>query len=105
METSITSKTVSQQTISGDPGNIEVANDTSPKLTQSKGQMEIEQTRKTLMNVQEIYFKYLSSQKMAQTKFSVRQRAVTGGKVLVPIQPMSQSTTQPSTQTPLTEKE
>ena len=36
METSITSEMVSQQTICGDPENIEVANDTKPKLTQSK---------------------------------------------------------------------
>ena len=36
METSITSEVVSQQTICGDPENIEIANDTEPKLTQSK---------------------------------------------------------------------
>ena len=48
---------VSQQTICGNPENIEVANDIEPKLTQSKGQMEIEQTRKNLMNAQESYFK------------------------------------------------
>ena len=81
METSITSEMVSQQTICGDPENIEVANDTEPKLTQSKGQMKIEQTRKNLMNAWEIDFKYLSSQKMAHTKSSVR-RAESGGKVL-----------------------
>ena len=63
METSITIEMVSQQTICGNPENIEVDNDTEPKLTQSKGQMEIEQTRIYLMNAQEIYFKYLSSQK------------------------------------------
>ena len=36
METSITSKTISQQTICGDLNNIEIANDTEPKLTQSR---------------------------------------------------------------------
>ena len=30
---------ISQQTIWGDPENIEIANDTEPKLTQSKEQM------------------------------------------------------------------
>ena len=104
METSITSEMVSQQTICGNPENIEVANDIELKLTQSKRQMEIEQTRKNLMNAWEIYFKYLSSQKMACTKSSVRRRAVTGGKVLGLTQPLAQPATQPSTQTPPSEK-
>ena len=47
--------------------NIEIANDTEPKLTQSKEQMKIEQTRKNLMQTWEVYFKYLSSQRMAHT--------------------------------------
>ena len=36
METSITSETISQQTICGDLNIIEIANDTEPKLTQSR---------------------------------------------------------------------
>ena len=56
---------VSQQTICGNLENIEIANDTEPKLTQSKEQMEIKQTRKNLIQAQEVYFKSLSSQKMA----------------------------------------
>ena len=46
MEISITSEMISQQTICGDPENIEIANDTSPKLNQSKDQIKIEQTKK-----------------------------------------------------------
>ena len=65
METSNTSETISQQTTCGESENIEIANDTGPKLNQSKDQTEIEQTRKILMQAQEAYFKYLSSQRMA----------------------------------------
>ena len=78
METSITSEPISQQTICGDPGNIEIANDTEPKLTESKDLMKIVQTRKHLMQVQKVYFKYFSSQKMAHTKSTVKRRAGTG---------------------------
>ena len=48
METSITSETVSQQTICGDPEslNLEI---TEPKLAQSKEKMETEQTKSNLM--------------------------------------------------------
>ena len=50
METSITSKTVSQQTICGDTEslNIEIANDMESNLTQSTEKMEIEQTKDNL---------------------------------------------------------
>ena len=65
METSITSETIPQQTICGDSENIEIVNDMEPKLTQSKDQMEIEQTRKNLLQALKVYFKYFSSQKMA----------------------------------------
>ena len=82
METSITSEMVSQQTVCGYPGNIEIANDTEPKLIQSKEQMEIEHTRKNLMQTQEVYFKYLSSQRMVHTKSSVRRRVMNGKKNL-----------------------
>ena len=50
METSITSKMVSQQTICGDPEslNIETTHDTECNLTQSKEKMEHEQTKDNL---------------------------------------------------------
>ena len=53
METSITSETISQQTICGDLNNIEIANDTEPKLTQSREQMEIKKTRINVKNARE----------------------------------------------------
>ena len=49
METLITSETISQQTICRESENIELVNNTDPKLNQSKNQTEIEQTRKNLM--------------------------------------------------------
>ena len=107
METSITSEMISQQTICGDPENpnqyctsIEIANDTEPKKTQSKEQMtEIEQTRKNLIQAQKPYFKYLSSQKMAHTKSSMKGRAVKGDKSTPQPQPsyFSTSPSPPST--------
>ena len=54
METSITSEMILQQPICGDPENIEISNDTEPKLTQSKEQMDIEQTRNNLMQAWEV---------------------------------------------------
>ena len=78
METSITSEMISQQTICGDHKNIEIVNNMEPKLTQSKEQMEIEQTRKNLIQAQKVYFKYFLSQKMAQTKLTVKQRVEEG---------------------------
>ena len=72
METSITNETISQQTTCGEPENIEITNDTKPKLTQSKEQTGIDQTRKNLINAWEVNFKYLSSQRMADMKALVR---------------------------------
>ena len=80
-------KQQSQQTICGDPENIEIAKDTEPKLTQSKEQMEIEQTRENLMQAWEGYFKYLSPWRMAHTKSSVRRRVVEGEKSVLQTQP------------------
>ena len=96
METSITSKMVSQPTICGDPEslNLETTNDTEPKLKQSKDQMEIEQTQKNLMKAREVYFKYFSSQRMAHTKSSIQQRVMEDGTVLVPPQSLGQPSTQ-----------
>ena len=89
METSITSETILQQTICGeldkpnkDHEYIEIArqvpqtshNDNQP---QSKEHItEIEQTRKNLIHAREAHFKYLSSPKMAHTKYSSRRKAV-----------------------------
>ena len=97
METSITSKTVSQQTICGDiySLNLEITNDTESKLTQNKGQMEIELTRKNLVKAINVYFKYFPSQRMARTKFSVQRRATEDGKVILPPPSLGQPTDQP----------
>ena len=67
---------VSQQTICADPEslNLEITNDTESKLTQSKDQMEIEQTQKNLLQAREVYFKYFPSHRMACTKSSIWQR-------------------------------
>ena len=106
METSITSETISQQTICRESENIEIANDTDPKLNQSKDQMEIEQTRKNLMQAQEVYFKYFSSQKMAHTKATVRRRVEAGAKI-IPDSQMSMAEagtkTVPNSKTPIGE--
>ena len=82
METSITSETISQQTLCGEPEHlskdhklIEIVNDNESKQAQSKEQMtEIEQIRKNLITAWKVYFNYLLPQKMAHTKHSVRQR-------------------------------
>ena len=84
METSITSKMISQQTICGDSENIEIANDMEPKLTQSKEQTEIMQTRKNVMQAWKVYFKCFSSQKMAHTKSSIKHRAEAGSSGSIP---------------------
>ena len=94
METSITSETISQQPICGESENIEIANDTDPYLNQSKDQMEVEQTRKNLMQTWQVYFKYFSCQKMAHTKATVRRREEVGAKTI----PDSQMVTVPSSQ-------
>ena len=87
METSITSETISQQTICGDLNDIEIEDDTEPKLSQSREQMEIEQTKINLKNAREVYSKYSSSKRMACTKATVRKRAAKGAKAV----PNSQS--------------
>ena len=86
METSITSETKSQQAICGEPENhnqdhefIEISNDNELKQVQRKDHItEIEETRKNVINAREVYFKYLSSKKMAHTKYSARRRAEKG---------------------------
>ena len=56
--------------------------------------MEIEQTQQNLMQAREVYFKYFPSQRMACTKFSVQQRVMEDGKVLVPPPSLGQPSTQ-----------
>ena len=84
METSISSKTVSQWTICGDPESLslEITKNTEPKLA-SKEKMKIEQTKNNPMQAQDTYFKYFPSQKMAHTKATVRKRAMMGIKTLL----------------------
>ena len=85
METSITSETVSQQTICGDPQSLNLET-TEPKLAQSKEKMEIKQTKSNLMQAREVYFKFFPSQRIACTKATVKQRAVIGIKT-IPLPP------------------
>ena len=81
-----TSETISQQTIFGEPEHpnedheiIEIDNDSELKKVQSKEHItEIEQMRKNLIHAREVYFKYLSSQKMAGIKSSVRRKVMNG---------------------------
>ena len=65
METSITSKIVSQQTICRDTEslNIEITSDTECNLTQSKEKREIEITKNKLMRARGIYCKCFPPQK------------------------------------------
>ena len=65
METSITSETISQQTICGDN---EGYNDS---VDNSKEQTKLEKMRNNLNKAREIYFKYFLSQRMARTKATV----------------------------------
>ena len=78
---------ISQQTICGETEKpnkdfkfLEIAkkipwtshNDNELNQAQSKEHItEIEQTRKNLIKAKEVYFNYLSSHKMAHTKYSV----------------------------------
>ena len=66
MEMSITSETISQQTICGDNEglNADVENNKEP--------IKFEQKQNKLSKAREIYFKYFPSQRMARTKATVR---------------------------------
>ena len=70
METSITSETLSQQTICGDVENLslEITGYTEPKLAQIKGKTEIKQIKNNLIRARGIYCRYFPSQKMASYK-------------------------------------
>ena len=72
METSITSETISQQTIGG---NNEGYNDS---VDNSKEQTELVKMRNNLNKAREIYLKYFLSQRMARMKAMVWKRAMMG---------------------------
>ena len=72
METSITSETISQQTICGDNKGLDADMETN------KEPIRFEQKKNQLSKAREIYFKYFSSQKMVRTKATVRKRAMMG---------------------------
>ena len=64
----------------------------SDKQIQSKEHItEIEQTRKILIHDREVYFEYLSSQKMAHTKYSTRGKGEKGDDRLPAQTPSSSS--------------
>ena len=72
METSITSETISQQTICRDNEGLNADMETN------KEQIKFEWKPNQLSKAREIYFKYLSSQKMARTKAMVCKWAIMG---------------------------
>ena len=96
MQTSIISEMILQQTICGEtkgsnkdcefPEITKKVPWTSNKdnehdNTKSNGEItEIEQTRNNLIKAKEVYFNYIQSQKMAQTKYTMKKRVVWEGK-------------------------
>ena len=64
MEMSITSETISQQTICGDNEGLDLFSD----MENSKEQTKLERMSNNLKEKREVYFKYFSSQRMAHTK-------------------------------------
>ena len=81
---SITSETISQQTICRDNESldIEIPNDTECNLTHNKEKTELEQTKTNINWAREVYFKYFPSQKMAHTKAMVQKRVMLGVKTM-----------------------
>ena len=72
MKISITSETISQQTIYGDNEGLNLNTD----MDSSKEQTELEGMQNNLEKIREIYFKYFSSQRMACTKATVQKRVI-----------------------------
>ena len=83
MEMSITSETISQQTICGDNEGFNL----NTNMDSSKEQTKLERMQNNFKKARDIYFKYFSSQKMAHTKATVRKRAMMG----MPLIPSSHS--------------
>ena len=74
MEMSITSETISQQTICGDNGGLNL----NTNVGNSKEQTKLEKTQNNLKKVRKIYSQYFSLQKMACTKATVHKWAMMG---------------------------
>ena len=72
MEMSITSETISQQTTCVDNEGLNANVESNNELT------ELEKMQNDLSKAREIYFKYLSSQKMVRTKATMRKQAMMG---------------------------
>ena len=72
MEMSITSETISQQTICGDNEGLNADMETNKEL------LRFEQKQNQLSKAREIYFKYFPSQRMARMKATVRQKPMMG---------------------------
>ena len=79
METSITSETISQQTICGDNEGLNL----NTNVNDNKEQTTFRKMWNNLNKAREIYFKYFSLQKMACTKAIIQKQAMMG-KPLVP---------------------
>ena len=82
METSITSKLISQQTICGDNESLELTNNTKYNLNHGKEKTNLEKTQNNLNQASEVYFKYFPLQKMAHTKATVRKGVMMGMKTV-----------------------
>ena len=80
MEMSITSETISQQTICGDNEGLNLSND----IESSKEQIKLERMQNNLKKAREVYFKYLSTQRIACTKVTVCKRAMMWMPVMPP---------------------
>ena len=92
METSITSETISQQTVCGEierPNKDRKFPEIAKKVPQTcnkdkeqinEGITEIEQTKKDLNKTREVYFDLIKMQKMARMKLSVKRRVVQEGE-------------------------
>ena len=79
MEMSITSETISQQTICGDNEGLNL----NTNVNDNKEQTNLGKIQNNVNKAREIYFKYFSLQKMACTKVTVQRHAMMG-KPLVP---------------------
>ena len=72
METSITSETISQQTICRDNEGL------NANVENNKEPIKLEQMQNNLNKAREIYFKYFPSQRMARMKATIRWKAMMG---------------------------
>ena len=80
MEMSITSETISQQTICRDSEGLNL----NTNMDSSKEQTNLERMQNNLKKAKDIYFKYSSSQKMAHTKATVWKRTMMGMPLIPP---------------------